>query len=90
MNYPVQQQIVKTGQEANTPWPQTTHLALLRIQVKSRTKEKLNAFEMLCRIPDKPNYQGEVTVQAGEGNLQDCVVQLTHQLQQGNQHISST
>lgn len=76
MNYPVQNQIVETGQEANTPWPQTTHLALLQIWVRSRTKEKLNTFEMLCRIPDKLNYQGEDTVQAGEGNLQDCVVQL--------------
>ncbi|XP_033929740.1 protein NYNRIN-like [Melopsittacus undulatus] len=51
MNHLIKQQIVKLGQEANLPWPQSLPLALLRIRTKPRTREGLSPFEILYGRP---------------------------------------
>lgn len=51
MNHLIKQKIVRLGQEANLPWPQSLPLALLRIQTKPRTKKRLSSFEMLYGSP---------------------------------------
>lgn len=43
--------LIKLGQEANLPWPQSLPLALLWIQTKPRAKENLSSFEMIYGRP---------------------------------------
>ncbi|NXU46847.1 POL3 protein, partial [Drymodes brunneopygia] len=80
MNHMIKQQIAKISQEANLTWPEALPLALLRIRVKPRTKEKLSPFEILYGRPYQLQYQGEDLTQVGEGHLFEYMRMLQNQL----------
>jgi len=66
MNHLIKQ-LAKIGQEANLSWDKALPLALLRIRVKTRSKEGISTFEILFGRSYQLSYQGEDMVQIGEG-----------------------
>ncbi|XP_064501614.1 uncharacterized protein LOC135409652 [Pseudopipra pipra] len=51
MNHLIKQQIAKICQETNLQWYQALPIALIRLRVKPRSKEKLSPFEILYGRP---------------------------------------
>ncbi|XP_058680545.1 uncharacterized protein LOC131571793, partial [Ammospiza caudacuta] len=51
MNHLIKQQIAKICQETNLQWYQALPIALLRLRVKPRSREKLSPFEILYGRP---------------------------------------
>lgn len=90
MNHLLKQKIIKIGQEANLQWPQALPLALLRIRVKPKIKEKLSPFEMLYGRPCGLTYGGEDINQLGEHYDQNYMIALCTQLSQINRYVIST
>ncbi|TRZ16768.1 hypothetical protein HGM15179_010325 [Zosterops borbonicus] len=88
MNHLIKQQIVRLGQEANLPWPQSLPLALLQIQTKPRTKEKLSPFEMLYGRPY--GVQKGISTQIGEERLTAYMIALGKQLRKTEKHVAGT
>ncbi|RMB89404.1 hypothetical protein DUI87_34195 [Hirundo rustica rustica] len=82
------QQIVRLGQEANLPWPQSLPLALLRIRTKPRAKEKLSPFEMLYGRPY--GMQKGLSTQVGEERLTAYMIALSKQLKAIEKHVAGT
>ncbi|RMB88126.1 hypothetical protein DUI87_35515 [Hirundo rustica rustica] len=88
MNHLIKQQIVRLGQEANLPWPQSLPLALLRIRTKPRAKEKLSPFEMLYGRPY--GMQKGLSTQVGEERLTAYMIALSKQLKAIEKHVAGT
>ncbi|RMB97274.1 hypothetical protein DUI87_26243 [Hirundo rustica rustica] len=88
MNHLIKQQIVRLGQEANLPWPQSLPLALLRIRTKPRAKEKLSPFEMLYGRPY--GVQKGLSTQVGEERLTAYMIALSKQLKAIEKHVAGT
>lgn len=88
MNHLIKQQNVRLGQEANLSQPQALPLALLQIQTKPRTKEKLSPFETLYGKPYR--VQKGMSVQAGEEMLITSMVALSKQLREIEKHVAGT
>ncbi|RMC04030.1 hypothetical protein DUI87_19367 [Hirundo rustica rustica] len=88
MNHLIKQQIVRLGQEANLPWPQSLPLALLRIRTKPRAKEKLSPFEMLYGRPY--GVQKGLSTQVGEERLTAYMIALSKQLKAMEKHVAGT
>ncbi|XP_031953098.1 uncharacterized protein LOC116438347 [Corvus moneduloides] len=88
MNHLIKQQIVRLGQEANLPWPQSLPLALLRIQTKPRIKEKLSPFEILYGRPY--GVQKGISTQIGEETLTTYMIALDKQLREIGKHVAGT
>ncbi|RMB99813.1 hypothetical protein DUI87_23590 [Hirundo rustica rustica] len=88
MNHLIKQQIVRLGQEANLPWPQSLPLALLRIRTKPSAKEKLSPFEMLYGRPY--GMQKGLSTQVGEERLTAYMIALSKQLKAIEKHVAGT
>ncbi|RMB97507.1 hypothetical protein DUI87_25988 [Hirundo rustica rustica] len=88
MNHLIKQQIVRLGQEANLPWPQSLPLALLRIRTKPSAKEKLSPFEMLYGRPY--GVQKGLSTQVGEERLTAYMIALSKQLKAIEKHVAGT
>ncbi|RMB96169.1 hypothetical protein DUI87_27231 [Hirundo rustica rustica] len=88
MNHLIKQQIVRLGQEANLPWPQSLPLALLWIRTKPRAKEKLSPFEMLYGRPY--GVQKGLSTQVGEERLTAYMIALSKQLKAIEKHVAGT
>lgn len=80
MNHLIKQQIVRLGQEANLPCPQSLPLALLRIWTKPRIREKLSPFEILYGRPY--GVQKGISTQIGEETLTTYMIALDKQLRE--------
>ncbi|RLV85389.1 hypothetical protein DV515_00016015 [Chloebia gouldiae] len=87
MNHLIKQQIMRLGQEANLPWPQALPLALLRIQTKPRTQEKLSPFEILYGKPYAVQ-EGIIPTQVGEETLHKYMVALNKQLREIEKYVA--
>ncbi|XP_051497575.1 uncharacterized protein LOC127395146 [Apus apus] len=59
MNHLIKNQLSKICQETHLRWDQVLPIALLRLRVKPRTKEKLSPFEILYGRPFQTRYQGQ-------------------------------
>lgn len=88
MNHLIKQQIIRLGQEANLPWPQSLPLALIRIRTKPRAKEKLSPFEMLYGRPY--GVQKGLSTQIGEERLTVYMIALSKQLRAIEKHVAGT
>ena len=88
MNHLIKQQIVKLGQEANLPWPQSLPLALLRIRTRPRAREGLSPFEILYGRPY--GIQKGTSMQIGDEIMTSYMVALSKQLNKIGKHVIGT
>ncbi|XP_040434725.1 uncharacterized protein LOC121080650 [Falco naumanni] len=88
MNHLIKQQIVKLGQEANLPWPQSLPLALLRIWTRPRAREGLSPFEILYGRPY--GIQKGTSMQIGDEIMTSYMVALSKQLNKIGKHVIGT
>ncbi|RMC16813.1 hypothetical protein DUI87_06066 [Hirundo rustica rustica] len=88
MNHLIKQKIVRLGQEADLPWPQSLPLALLRTRTKPRAKEKFSPFEMLYRRPY--GVQKGLSTQVREERLTAYMIALSKQLKAIEKHVAGT
>ncbi|XP_031973085.1 uncharacterized protein LOC116447721 isoform X2 [Corvus moneduloides] len=87
MNHLIKQQIIRLRQEANLPWPQALPLALVRIQTKPRTKEKLSPFEILYGRPYAVQ-EGTSPIQVEEETLHRHIVASNKQLRETEKYVA--
>ena len=88
MNHLIKQQIVKLGQEANSPWPQSLPLALLCIRTRPRAREGLSPFEILYGRPY--GIQKGTSMQIGDEIMTSYMVALSKQLNKTGKHVTGT
>ncbi|XP_059347584.1 protein NYNRIN-like [Ammospiza nelsoni] len=80
MNHLIKQQIAKICQETNLQWYQALPIALLRLRVKPRSKEKLSPFEILYGRPYAMQVvNGDAIDQIGNQYIYDYVITVGKQ-----------
>ncbi|TRZ06316.1 hypothetical protein HGM15179_020791 [Zosterops borbonicus] len=83
MNYMIKQQIAKICQETNLYWYQALPIALIRIRVKPRSKEKIGPFEILYGRPYELNTtHDENLTQVGNQYIYEYLKTFNSQLHQ--------
>lgn len=80
MNHLIKQQIAKICQETNLHWYQALPIALLRLRVKPRSKERLSPFEILYGRPyAMQTVNGDAIDQIGNQYIYDYVIMVGKQ-----------